>query len=92
VLAPQVPVGVGAAVEESDPTLDADVADEVRQRLRPTAPDPAGAAIAKRKPYYTELLAYLATRPYGVTPDEVADAFSITRPRARNNVNIVRTG
>jgi hypothetical protein len=98
VLAPQVPVGVGSAVEESDPTLDADVADWFTDDcdlprltlLGPVGARTHGAAIAKRKPYYTELLAYLATRPYGATPDEVADAFSITGPRARNDVKIVR--
>jgi hypothetical protein len=98
VLAPQVPAAVSSAVEEADPTLDADVADWFaddcdRPRLTLLGPVGArthGAAIAKRKPYYTELLAYLATRPYGATPDEVADAFSITGPRARNDVKIVR--
>ena len=49
-----------------------------------------GAPISKRKPYYTELLTYLATRPHGATPEEVADAFSITGPRVRNDVKVVR--
>jgi LysM repeat protein len=97
-LAPQVPVGLRQAIEGADPTLDADLdawfADDCdRPRLALLGPVGArthGIAIAKRKPYYTELLAYLATRRYGATPEEVADAFSITGPRVRNDIKVLR--
>ena len=49
-----------------------------------------GGAITKRKPYYTELVAYLATRPHGATPEEVADAFDINPARVRNDIKMVR--
>jgi LysM repeat protein len=97
-LAPRVPVRVRSAVEGSDPGLDADIEAWFSDRcdlprltlLGPVWVRAHGTAIAKRKPYYTELLTYLATRPHGATPEEVADAFNITGPRARNDVKVVR--
>jgi hypothetical protein len=97
-LAPQVPARLRQAVEDADPALDADLNawfTEDCELPRLTLLGPVGArtrgiAIAKRKPYYTELLAYLATRPHGATPEEVADAFSITGPRVRNDIKVLR--
>jgi hypothetical protein len=97
-LAPQVPAGLRQAIESADPTLDADIhtwfADDCDlPRLTLLGPVEArthGTAIAKRKPYYTELLTYLATRPHGATPEEVAEAFSITGPRVRNDIKVLR--
>jgi hypothetical protein len=97
-LAPQVPDGLRQAVEDADPTLDADLTAwfaEDCELPRLTVLGPVGArthgtAIAKRKPYYTELLTYLATRPHGATPEEVAEAFSITGPRVRNDIKVLR--
>jgi LysM repeat protein len=97
-LAPQVPAGLRQAVESADPALDADLnawfADDCNlprlTLLGPVGARTHGIAIAKRKPYYTELLSYLATRPHGATPDEVADAFSITGPRVRNDIKVLR--
>jgi LysM repeat protein len=97
-LAPQLPVGLRHAVESADPTLDADInawfADDCGlprlTLLGPVGARTHGIAIAKRKPYYTELLAYLATRPHGATPEEVTDAFSITGPRVRNDIKVLR--
>jgi hypothetical protein len=97
-LAPEVSAGLRQAVESADPTLDADIkawfADDCDlprlTLLGPVGARTYGTAIAKRKPYYTELLSYLATRPHGATPEEVADAFSITGPRVRNDIKVLR--
>ncbi|WP_172826081.1 LysM peptidoglycan-binding domain-containing protein [Friedmanniella luteola] len=97
-IAPQVPVRVRAIVEDADPTLDADLTawrekDCDLPRLTLLGPVWArthGTALAKRRPYYTELLAYLATRPRGATPDEVADAIGISGPRVRTDIKILR--
>jgi LysM repeat protein len=97
-LAPQVQDGLRQAVESADPTLDADIdawfAEDCElprlTLLGPVGARTRGLAIAKRKPYYTELLAYLATRPHGATPEEVADAFSITGTRVRNDIKVLR--
>lgn len=49
-----------------------------------------GTPIARRRPFYTELLTFLALRPHGATPDQVADAFSITPARVRNDIKVLR--
>ena len=49
-----------------------------------------GKAIAERKAYMTAVLAYLATRPNGATPEELADAMGITPAKAREYARIVR--
>jgi nucleoid-associated protein YgaU len=98
-LAPRVPAGVRDEVERADPTLDQDVADwfsDDCQRPRLSLLGPIGArtrgkALAKRKPYITELFAFLALRRRnGVTLDEICDAFGIKAGRARDYVNTVR--
>jgi hypothetical protein len=98
-LAPKVPVRVRAEVEDADPTLDEDVADWFaddcdRPRLSLLGPVTArthGKALQKRRPYFTELLAYLALRRrHGVTRDEVCDAFGIEPAVARGYIRIVR--
>ncbi len=83
---------------QADPTLDEDL----RLFLDPDCPLPRlyvlgpvnaktrGTAMASRKPYWTELLTYLTTRPHGATPDEVATAFNITPAKAREYVRTVR--
>jgi LysM repeat protein len=97
-LAPRVPAGLANAIEDVDPTLDADInrwfANDCQlprlSLLGPVGARTHGTAIAKRRPYYTELLTYLATRLHGATPEEVADAFSITGPRVRNDIKVLR--
>lgn len=84
----------------SDPGLDADVAAWFAAncplpRLALLGPVKArthgdATAVAKRKAYYTELLAYLALHPAGVTSHQVADAFSITPARARTDLGVLR--
>ncbi|CAN7514691.1 LysM peptidoglycan-binding domain-containing protein [Knoellia sp. LjRoot47] len=97
-LAPKVPERVRAAVAEADPTLDEDLElwwsqDCPLPRLTLLGPVGArtrGTPVTKRKPYYTEMLAFLATRAHGATPEELAEAFSITPAKARDYVRIVR--
>jgi LysM repeat protein len=99
-LSPLVPTRVRVELENADPTLDVDVdawfaGDCDLPRL--TLLGPVGArtrgdavAVARRKPYFTEMLAYLGTRPYGATPAHLADAFGITVGRARTDIKTVR--
>ena len=47
-------------------------------------------AIAKRKPYFVELLAYLALHPEGKNGKAVADAFSVGASRARTDLGQLR--
>ena len=85
-LAPKVAVSVRSTVELADPTLDADVADwfstgRALPRLSVLGPVTVrahGEPIARRKPFYTEVLAFIALRKYGATLDELADALGYT--------------
>lgn len=98
-LAPKVPAHVRAEVEDKDPTLDQDIADWFspncdRPRLTLLGPVTArthGKALAKRKPYFTELLAFLALhRKHGATREQIREAFSISDGKVRDYTNIVR--
>ena len=97
-LAPQVTAQVSAAVLDSDPGLDQDLAawwasDCPLPRLSllgPVGATTRGTPVTKRKPYFTEVLAFLSTRAHGATPEELAEAFSISPGKARDYANIVR--
>lgn len=100
-LAPVVPEQVHRTVEDADPTLDEDVADWFdagveRPRLILLGPVNAEAfgeakpVILKRRPYFVEILAYLALHPRGATASQVADAFGIAASRARTDVSSLR--
>jgi LysM repeat protein len=98
-LAPKVPAYVRAEVEKEDPTLDQDIADWFstacnRPRLTLLGPVTArayGKPLAKRKPYFTELLAYLALhRKHGATREQIQEAFRISDGKVRDYTNIVR--
>ena len=100
-LAPVVPEQVRRTVEEADPTLDQDVADwfdaEVeRPRLVLLGAVSAEAygevkpVILKRRPYFIEILAYLALHPKGATASEMADTFGVAASRARTEVSALR--
>ncbi len=97
-LAPQVAAPVAAAISRADPGLDVDLAawhspDCPLPRLTLLGPVGArtrGKAVTKRKPYWTEVLAFLALRRHGATPAELADAFGLTNAKAREYVRIVR--
>jgi nucleoid-associated protein YgaU len=100
-LAPHVPDRVRAAVERSDPDLDADLAAwaaGTRPHLRLLGPIQARTgstgkptAVAKRKAFYTELLAFLALHPQGVTIDQVVDAFGSDATQLRVHLSKVRS-
>ena len=100
VLAPVVPDQVRRTVEETDPTLDEDVAmwfapDTALPRLWLLGPVRAYTrgdvvAVAKRRPYFVELLAFIALHPEGVSARTIAVAFGIGRSRARTDVGFVR--
>jgi hypothetical protein len=86
------------ALHDADPTLDADVAawfadDCPLPRLTLLGPVRArtrGTPLADRKAYMTGVLTYLSTRPYGATPDELADALGLTTSKARGYAKTVR--
>lgn len=100
-LAPVVPETTRTAVEGADPTLDQEVAwwfDSTCRLPRISVLGPVhGRAhgdatdITGRKPFYTEMLAFLALHPDGVTSAQVADAFAITPKRARVDMNALRS-
>ena len=100
-LAPHVPDKVRAAVEGADPSLDADLAAwaaGTRPHLRLLGPIQARTgttgkptAVAKRKAFYTELLAFLALHPQGVTIDQVVDAFGSDATQMRVHLSKVRS-
>ena len=101
-LAPLVPAEVTARVEAVDAALDRDLqqwwADAcVRPRVQVLGPvkgrvgrtgDPLRAAA--RSAYYSEIVAYLCTRPDGATTSEVSDAFGLTQARVRRDMSTVR--
>ncbi|TYL51699.1 LysM peptidoglycan-binding domain-containing protein [Nocardioides sp. BGMRC 2183] len=99
-LAPVVPAETEHLLAEADPHLDADVdrwfdTEGNVPRLILLGPvnargtgDPK--AITRRKPYYVELLAYLALHPHGVTSVQVGEAFSIRPDRARVDLAAIR--
>ena len=99
-LAPAVAPHISVAVQDADPTLDADLhawfsSDCPLPRLSVLGPvtahtKGAAVAVARRKPYAVELLTYLATRPHGATPAEVAAAFDVSEARVRNDIKMVR--
>ena len=100
-LAPITPPETRSRIEDADPTLDEELAlwraaDSPLPRLTLLGPVTASTrgdatAVAKRKPFYVELLAFLALHPSGVTSEEVAEAFGITTSRARVDLKVVRS-
>ncbi|KAB7740052.1 LysM peptidoglycan-binding domain-containing protein [Nostocoides sp. F2B08] len=97
-LAPRVPGDVLRGVEDADPTLDDDVAmwfhkDSALPKLALLGPvqlTARGTPPTKRRPYYSELLAFIALHPRGATTEEVCTAFNITPSKARQYVATLR--
>jgi len=102
-LAPLVPAHVRTRVEASDDQLDVDVAawfdtDQPHPRLSLLGPVHAtmGAggdenAASKRRAFYTEILAFLALHPSGVTTDQLVDAFNLEAPQIRKHLAVLRS-
>ena len=97
-LAPQVPATVRPAVEAADPTLDADVAgwlDPGSDQPRLTLLGPVqlrahGDLEKNRVGFYTEIVAYLATRENGATLAQFETAFNLAPARARSDIRVAR--
>jgi hypothetical protein len=97
-LAPRVPATVRPAVEAADPTLDADVAawldpDSDLPRLTLLGPVQLrahGELEKNRVGFYTEIVAYLATRQNGATLAQFETAFDLASTRARSDIRIAR--
>jgi nucleoid-associated protein YgaU len=105
-LAPATDEGIRDRVEVADPALDADLADWAD----PSCPRPkltllgpvevrAQGTLPERNPrrqFYTEIVAYLATRPGGVTSERYATAIWPNEPdvvgktKVRQSISIVR--
>ncbi len=97
-LAPRVPAALRPAVEGADPTLDADVAawlDPDTDLARLTLLGPVqlrahGELEKNRVGFYTEIVAYLATRENGATLAQFEIAFNLAPARARSDIRIAR--
>jgi hypothetical protein len=105
-LAPDTDDGIRHHVEAADPTLDADLADwadrscprpkltllgQVQVRAQGSLP-----ARNPRRQFYTEIVAYLATRPRGVTSERYSTAIwpndpdVIGKTKVRQSISVVR--
>jgi nucleoid-associated protein YgaU len=97
-LAPGVPATVRPAVEAADPSLDGDVAawlnpDTDLPRLTLLGPVQLrahGPLEKNRVGFYTEIVAYLATRENGATSAQFETAFNLAPARARSDIRIAR--
>ncbi|CAI9419277.1 LysM peptidoglycan-binding domain-containing protein [Nocardioides sp. T2.26MG-1] len=100
VLAPRAAPEASTVVKAADPALDEDLARWESPMLsapKLTLLGPVGArttgdtkATAHRRPFYVELLAYLALHPRGVSGHELADAFGIRPERVRVDISQLR--
>jgi LysM repeat protein len=97
-LAPRVPATIRPVVEAADPTLDEDVAawfdpDTDLPRLTLLGPVQLrahGELEKNRVGFYTEIVAYLATRENGATLAQFETAFNLAPARARSDIRIAR--
>jgi hypothetical protein len=99
-LAPVVREPVRQAVEDADPDLDRDLAEWRdphcrRPKLALLGPVTATAhravpRVAERKAYFTELLAFLALHPAGVSSRQVQDALALKASRSRTDLALLR--
>ena len=100
VLAPSATLEARSAVESADPDLDEDLArweSPTLSSTKLTLLGPVGArttgdtkATAHRRPFYVELLAYLALHPKGAPGVDLAEAFGIRPDRVRVDISQLR--
>lgn len=97
-VAPVVPEPVATKMRECDPGLDEDLKawhddDSRRPRLSLLGAVHAktfGQGISNGKAYLVEVLSFLALRPDGATPAQLAEAFGLTDKKARDHVSTLR--
>jgi hypothetical protein len=97
-LAPRVPATLRSGVEKADPALDQNVAawldpDTDLPRLSLLGPvmlAAHGDLEKNRVGFYTEIVAYLATREHGATSAQFETAFNLAPARARSDIRIAR--
>ncbi|WP_188421943.1 LysM peptidoglycan-binding domain-containing protein [Nocardioides daphniae] len=100
-LAPRVPEETRRKVLETDPQLDEDLAAWLDPHsplpklhlLGPVtfaAPAEAPHSVQERRAYYTELIAFLALHPSGVSSRQICEAFGVSASRARTDVGHLR--
>lgn len=97
-VAPVVPQAVAAKVQESDPGLDEDLSawhDKASRRPRlsllgAVQAKTFGQPVPNGKAYLVEVLSFLALRPDGATPAQLAEAFGLTDKKARDHVSTLR--
>lgn len=100
-LAPQVTSSTSVRVLEADPELEADLEDwrsqtttrpklrllgQVEARTSATLPP----ALTKRRRYFAELAAYLATTPHGATSAQIGDNFDLAAGTVRARTSDLR--
>lgn len=100
-LAPNIPAPTRSREPVHDPGLDQDLAawhdpDTAHPRLRLLGPVELRATgerkteVDRRCGYYTELVAYLATRDHGATPSQVAEVFGVQSNTLHSRIGILR--
>lgn len=96
-LAPSVPAHLRPQIANADPALDDDVDawfDASNPRAKLNLLGPLSLRIARpsreRPAFYAELTAYLATKEYGASVDEIADAFTLAPGSVRKYLKSVR--
>ena len=100
-LAPGLSPATAADTRALDPDLDADLNEwrtdtPRRPRLRVLGPvelqvrGPRPTDVERRVAYYTELVAYLALRPKGTPPLQMAEAFNIQANTLHSRINVLR--
>ena len=101
VLAPAVPEPISQHILALDCTLEADVSEwhaseTPRPRLRVLGPvelrvqGEVPKQVARRRAYNTELVAFIAMRPHGATPEQLADAFGSSTNTIHSRVGELR--
>lgn len=94
ILAPRVEPDIARKVLDTDATLDADLAAWHNPAVRvprltllgPVKATTWGRPLGERKAYLTELLAYLALHPNGVTTAQTAEAFGTSEAKIRDYI------